>query len=53
MKIIDLLLAEGLGMLAALAVLVVPMALAWLLVRRGAGERPAPPSPPWRERRGR
>ena len=31
---------EGLALLAALAVLVLPMALAWLLVRRSARARP-------------
>ncbi len=36
MMALDSPLADGLALLAALAVLVLPMALAWLLVRRSA-----------------
>ncbi|QIL43302.1 hypothetical protein G7045_02890 [Acidovorax sp. HDW3] len=50
MPAFDLTLADGLALLAALAVLVLPMALAWLLVRRSAGERKAQPTPPEHER---
>jgi len=57
MPAFDMTLADGLALLAAVAVLVLPMALAWLLVRRSAARppahpavpaRPPPPSPPRR-----
>ncbi|MCE1251182.1 MAG: hypothetical protein LWW82_10725 [Comamonadaceae bacterium] len=38
----DLTLADGLALLAALAVLVLPMALAWWLVWRSAATPPEP-----------
>ncbi len=37
MMALDSPLADGLAVLAALAVLLLPVALAWLLVRRSAG----------------
>ncbi len=42
MPVFDLTLADGLALLAALAVLVLPMALAWLLVRRSAAKPKKP-----------
>ena len=48
MPAFDMTLADGLALLAAVAVLVLPMALAWLLVRRSAARPPAHPAVPAR-----
>lgn len=43
MTAFDMTAGDGLAMLVALAVLVLPMALAWLLVRRDAARPPPEP----------